>query len=58
MAIAGTRLIQSMLFQVDGRDPVTLTSVSLLLAGLVVVGCIGPALSAALVDPMTTLRAE
>jgi hypothetical protein len=47
-----------MLFQVSGRDPVTLTSVTLLLAILVVVGCIGPAVRAARVDPMTTLRAE
>jgi high-affinity Fe2+/Pb2+ permease len=58
MAIAATRLIESMLFQIDGRDPVTLTSVTLLLAALVIIGCIGPAFRAARVDPMTTLRAE
>jgi ABC-type lipoprotein release transport system permease subunit len=32
--------------------------VTLVLAGLVVAGCIGPAMKAARVDPMTTLRAE
>lgn len=58
LAIASTRLIESMLFQVSGRDPVTLVSVTLLLAVLVVVGCLGPAFRAARVDPMTTLRAE
>jgi len=58
MAIAGTRLIESMLFQVNGRDPITLISVTLLLGVLVLLGCIGPAFRAARVDPMTTLRAE
>lgn len=58
MAIAGTRLIESMLFETNGRDPGTLAAVTLLLAVLVVLGCVVPALKAARVDPMTTLRAE
>jgi putative ABC transport system permease protein len=58
MALAGTRLIESMLFQVDGRDPITLVSVTVLLGALVLLGCIGPAWRASRVDPMTTLRAE
>ena len=58
MAVAGTRLIESMLFQTSGRDPITLVSVTLLLAVLVVIGCVVPALRAARVDPMSTLRAE
>jgi len=58
LAIAGTRLIESMLFQVSGRDPMTLGLVTLLLGALVIVGCLGPALRASRVDPMTTLRAE
>ncbi|HZL92019.1 MAG TPA: hypothetical protein VFB99_00195, partial [Vicinamibacterales bacterium] len=58
MAIAGTRLIESMLFQVSGRDPLTLTTVTLLLVAVVIVGCVGPALRATRVDPMTILRAE
>ncbi len=58
MATAGTRLIESMLFQTNGRDPLTLVSVTMLLAALVVVGCVVPTIRAARVDPMTTLRAE
>jgi len=58
LAAAGTRFIESMLFGVTGRDPVTLTGVTVLLAVLVVLGCLVPALKAARVDPMTTLRAE
>jgi len=58
LASAGTRLIESMLFGITGRDPATLTGVTVLLAVLVVLGCLVPALKAARVDPMTTLRAE
>jgi len=58
MEVAGMRLIESMLFQISGRDPVTLTAVALLLATVVLIGCIGPAFRAARVDPMTILRAE
>jgi ABC-type antimicrobial peptide transport system permease subunit len=58
LATAGTKLIESMLFGITGRDPATLTGVTVLLTVLVVLGCLGPALKAARVDPMTTLRAE
>lgn len=58
MAILSMRVIESMLFQITGRDPLTLTAVTLLLAALVLIGCIGPAVRAARVDPMTILRAE
>jgi len=58
MAIGGTRLIESMLFQTSGRDPATLIAVTVLLAVLVLVGSVVPAMRAARVDPMTTLRAE
>jgi len=37
---------------------VTLIGVTLLLAALVVIGCLVPAVRAARVDPMSTLRAE
>lgn len=58
LAVAATRVIESMLFQVSGRDPMTLVGVTLLLSLLVMIGCIGPAFKASRVDPMTTLRAE
>jgi len=58
VAVAGARAIESMLFQVSSRDPLTLIGVTALLVALVVVGCIGPAFRAAGVDPMSTLRSE
>ena len=58
LALAGTRLIESMLFQTSGRDPMTLAGVTVLLGVLVVLGCLVPAIRASRVDPMTTLRAE
>jgi hypothetical protein len=58
LAAGGTRVIESMLFQTSGRDPVTLAAVTVLLGLMAVVACVGPAFRAARVDPMTTLRAE
>jgi predicted permease len=58
LAAAGTRVIESMLFGITGRDPVTLSIVAALLAALVLIGGMVPALRAARVDPMTTLRSE
>ena len=53
----GTRVIESMLFGITGAIRLTLGGVTVLLAVLVVIGCLVPALKAARVDPMTTLRA-
>ena len=58
LAIMATRLIESILFGITGRDPVTLSSVTIMLAVLVVLGCLLPALKASRIDPMATLRAE
>jgi predicted permease len=58
LAFATTRVIESMLFETSGRDPMTLAGVTVLLGALVVIGCMLPAIRAARVDPMTTLRAE
>lgn len=58
LSAAGARTIESMLFQTSSRDPLILAGVALLLAALVVIGSVGPALKAARADPMGTLRAE
>jgi predicted permease len=58
LVVAGTGFIESMLFQTSGRDPLTLAAVTLILGGIAVLACVGPAFKAARVDPMTTLRAE
>lgn len=58
IALAAARVIESMLFATDPRDPVTLAAVTLLLAIVAVLACVVPAVKASRVDPMTTLRAE
>jgi putative ABC transport system permease protein len=58
LAVAGGRVIASFLFATDPRDPLTLIAVTIALGFTAVAACAGPALKAARVDPMTTLRAE
>jgi predicted permease len=57
-ALLSTRLIESFLFSTEPNDPATLASVAVT---LVITGCLAalaPAMRAARVDPMTSLRAE
>jgi len=54
----GARAIESMLFQIDARDPVTLIAVTVALGLLTLVASALPALKASRVDPMSVLRAE
>lgn len=58
IALAGARVMESLLFEIDSRDPLTLAAVTVLLGMVSVVACVVPALKASRVDPMTTLRAE
>ena len=58
VAIGGARVMQSLLFATDPHDPATFIGVTILLGLIAVAACAGPALKAARVDPMTTLRAE
>jgi ABC-type antimicrobial peptide transport system permease subunit len=58
IALGGAQIMKSLLFAVDPRDPITFAGVTILLAVIAVVACVGPALKASRVDPMTTLRAE
>jgi putative ABC transport system permease protein len=57
-ALAGTRLMQSLLYGVTTSDPVTFLAVPLLLALVALLACVPPALRAARIDPMLALRAE
>lgn len=58
LALWGARAIESMLFQVDARDPMTFLAVTGVLGLLALVAAAGPALQASRVDPMSVLRAE
>jgi putative ABC transport system permease protein len=58
IALAGAQVMKTMLFEIDPRDPATLSVVTVLLALAAIAACAIPAARAARVDPMTTLRAE
>jgi putative ABC transport system permease protein len=57
-ALACTRLMKSLLFEISPLDPVTFAGVSLALLAAAVAASYLPALRAALVDPVESLRAE
>jgi putative ABC transport system permease protein len=57
-SVALTRLIESLLFGVSARDPLTFVSVSVVLLVVVFAACFIPALRALRIDPLTALRYE
>jgi len=52
------RLLRGLLFEVGPHDPTTFAVAALLLAGVGIAACSGPAARAATVDPATALRAD
>jgi predicted permease len=57
-ALLAARVLETFLFGVSPRDPITLTIAPLVLLGVSVVACLIPAIRAARVDPLIALRAE
>ena len=57
-ALALTRFMESLLFEVHPTDPWTFAILTAALAGTSFLACCGPAVRAALVDPIETLRCE
>ena len=57
-ALAGGRVLASMLFEIKPTDPMTFVSVSMLLVGVALLASYVPARRAAKVDPLVALRYE
>jgi len=57
-ALAATRIISSLLYDVSPTDPLTFLSVVLILSGVTLLACYIPARRAAKIDPMEALRYE
>jgi ABC-type lipoprotein release transport system permease subunit len=57
-AVALTRVMRSLLFDVSASDPLTFACVALLLSLVALAACYLPARRAARIDPLTSLRQE
>ena len=57
-AIAGSRLIQSLLYGVGPRDPVIFVATTLVLLGIALMACWLPARRAARLSPLEALRTD
>ena len=57
-ALAGSRIIASLLYDVSPRDPAVFVTTTFTLLAVALVACLLPARRAALVDPLSALRAQ
>jgi putative ABC transport system permease protein len=57
-ALASGRIIRGLLFGIEPNDPLTFAAAALIMAAIGVVACWIPALRAARVDPVITMRAQ
>ena len=58
IALAGSRLLKELLFEVSPRDPAVFVGVGALLFLVAIVASLAPAIKASRADPMTALRTE
>jgi predicted permease len=58
LALAGGKLVSSLLYGISPRDPVIITVAAITLGLIGIVACLIPAARAARVDPVTALRAD
>jgi ABC-type antimicrobial peptide transport system permease subunit len=56
LAFVAARFLESLLFGVSGRDPLTFAIVPLVLAAVALVACLLPARRATRLDPLVALR--
>ena len=56
VALASTRLLETLLYGVDAVDPVVFTAMSLTMIGIGMLACYVPARRASGVDPIESLR--
>jgi ABC-type antimicrobial peptide transport system permease subunit len=57
-ALALTRRLKNLLFDISATDPLTFMAIALLLAGITLLACYFPARRATRVDPLIALRHE
>jgi predicted permease len=57
-AVAGSRVIDSLMFGVEARDPMTMAAAVIVILLVTIAACMPAARRAARVDPMTALRCE
>ena len=58
VALAFTRFLSAILFEVGATDPAIFLGVSIVMLAIALAGCLLPARQAAILDPATTLREE
>jgi ABC-type lipoprotein release transport system permease subunit len=58
LSVAAGKALSTLLYRVDGFDPVVLAAAPALLAAISLIACYVPARRAALLDPMVALRDE